>query len=182
MDARRSDLMRSESYSTVFFESEERLLAAAREARLRGLAIEDVYTPYAVHGMEEAAGIRTSRLARISLTGGLTGLTLGLVMQIWTSAVDWPVNIGGKPFNSLPAFVPVIFELTVLFSGIASLVALLIKGRLWFTSRRRAIRRVTDDRFVLVVKQSDASIDSTRLRDLFRRLGAIEVVQGDPVA
>lgn len=80
MDARRSDLMRSESYSTVFFESEERLLAAAREARLRGLAIEDVYTPYAVHGMEEAAGIRTSRLARISLTGGLTGLTLGLVM------------------------------------------------------------------------------------------------------
>lgn len=167
------------SYSTAFFEREEDLLTATREARLRGVEVEDVYTPYAIHGMEEAAGIRPSRLTAVSLIAGITGLTLGLIMQIWTSAVDWPLNIGGKPFNSIPVFVPVTFELTVLFSGVISLVALFIKGRLWLGNRRRAIRRVTDDRFVLVLKQSDASIDPRRLRDLLRRLGAVEVVEGE---
>lgn len=167
------------SYSTAFFEREEDLLRAARETRLRGVEVEDVYTPYAIHGMEEAAGMRPSRLPAVSLIAGIAGLVFALIMQIWTSAVDWPLNIGGKPFNSLPAFIPITFELTVLFSGIASLVALFIKGRLWFENRRRAIERVTDDRFVLVLKQSDASIDPRRLRDLLRRLGAVEVIEGE---
>jgi len=178
----RNDVMRSARYSTAYFDTEEGLVVAADESRRRGIAIEDVHSPYAIHGMEEAAGFRMSRLTRISLIGGLTGLTLALVMQIWTSAVDWPVNIGGKPFNSLPAFIPVTFELTVLFSGIASLVALLIKGRLWFGSRRRALERITDDRFALVLRLSDASVDPVRLHDMLRQLGAVEIVQGDTLA
>jgi hypothetical protein len=103
----------------------------------------------------------------------------GLGLQVWTSAYDWPLNVGGKPFNSFPLFIPVTFELTVLFSGLIAIGVLLVRNRLWLFSKRLVFSRVTDDRFVIVLKQSDASFDVSRAMKLFARHGAIKVIEGD---
>jgi hypothetical protein len=166
-------------YTAGFFADEEEILAAARDARLSGYDIHDVYTPFPVHGMERAAGLKPSRLTWIAFAGGAIGLAFGLGLQIWTSAYDWPLNVGGKPFNSFPLFIPVAFELTVLFSGLIAIGVLLAKGRLWLFSKRKVFDRVTDDRFVLVLRQSDASFDARKATALLARHKALDIVEGD---
>jgi hypothetical protein len=110
----------SSRYTAAVFRHEQELLDAALEARQAGFEVYDVYTPFPVHGMDQAAGLRPSRLTWIALIAGAVGLMFGLGLQVWTSAYDWPLNVGGKPFNSFPLFIPVTFELTVLFSGLRS--------------------------------------------------------------
>jgi hypothetical protein len=123
--------------------------------------------------------LRRSRLTWIAFVAGAAGLFFGLGLQVWTSAYDWPLNVGGKPFNSFPLFIPVAFELTVLFSGLIAIGVLLLRNRLWLFSRRLVFDRVTDDRFVIVLKQSDASFDIHRAMELFSRYNAIKVIEGD---
>lgn len=166
-------------YTAAFFKKEEEVLAAAREARETGLDIYDVYTPYPVHGMDQAVGLRRSRLTVIAFVAGALGLAFGLGLQVWTSAYDWPLNVGGKPFNSFPLFIPVTFELTVLFSGLIAIGVLLARNRLWLFSKRRVFDRVTDDRFVVVLRQADASFDVTKAMNLFAKHGAFKVIEGD---
>ena len=96
------------------FENEQDTLGAIRASRKRGFKIVDVYAPYAVHGVEEAMELPPSRLPWIVFALGLLGAGLKVWFEFWTTAVDWPLNVGGKPFNSLPAFVPVTFEVMVL--------------------------------------------------------------------
>ena len=103
------------------FEREEDLLSAVRAFRDLGLEIEDAFTPYAVHGLDEAAGVPHTRLGKICALLGLSAAALALFFQNWVAAVDWPLNIGGKPFSSIPAFIPVTFEVGVLVAGIGSL-------------------------------------------------------------
>ena len=166
-------------YTAAFFESEDDLLASAEDARLQGFEIEDVFTPFPVHGMDRAVGLKPSRLTWIAFAAGAFGLAFALALQVWTSAYDWPLNVGGKPFNSFPLFIPVAFELTVLFSGLIAIGVLFLRNRLWLFSRRRVFERVTDDRFVLVLCQRDASFDMNRALDLFARYHAVGVVEGD---
>jgi hypothetical protein len=135
------------------FRTEGDLLAATRAVRDRGCEIVDVYTPYAVHGLDQAMGLRPSRLTWVCFGCGVVGATLALWFQFWTSAVDWPINVGGKPFNSLPAFVPVIFEVCVLLAGLGVVAALLARCRLWPGRAAPAdLPSATDDRFVLVAR------------------------------
>jgi hypothetical protein len=166
-------------FTAAYFKREEDLLAATREARAAGFEIHDVYTPYAVHGLDEAMGLQRTRLAWIAFAAGVLGLACGLLLQIWTSAYDWPLNVGGKPFNSFPLFIPVTFELTVLFSGLIAIGVLFLRNRLWLFNRRRVFERVTDDRFVLVLRQPDASFDAERAAALFARHHALSVIEGD---
>ena len=166
-------------YTAAVFRHEEELFSAVLEARASGFEIHDVYTPFPVHGMDQAAGLKRSRLTWIALIAGAIGLMFGLGLQVWTSAYDWPLNVGGKPFNSFPLFIPVTFELTVLFSGLIAIGVLLVRNRLWLFSKRLVFSRVTDDRFVIVLKQSDASFDQRRAMKLFARHGAIKVIEGD---
>jgi hypothetical protein len=166
-------------YTAAFFDNEKDLLSGATEARLRGFEIQDVYTPYPIHGMDKAVGLRPSRLTWITFAAGAFGLAFALVLQVWTSAYDWPLNVGGKPFNSFPLFIPVAFELTVLFSGLISIGVLFMRNRLWLFSKKKIFERVTDDRFVLVLKQSDASFDADKARSLFKKHNAVEVIEGD---
>jgi hypothetical protein len=166
-------------FTAAYFKHEEDLLAATREARAAGFEIHDVYTPYAVHGLDEAMGLQRTRLAWIAFAAGLLGLACGLLLQIWTSAYDWPLNVGGKPFNSFPLFIPVTFELTVLFSGLIAIGVLFLRNRLWLFNRRLVFSRVTDDRFVLVLRQPDASFDAERAAALFAGHHALNVVEGD---
>ncbi len=166
-------------FTAAFFETEGDLIAGAAEARLAGFEVYDVYTPFPVHGMDRAVALPPSRLTWIAFLAGALGLVFGLTLQVWTSAYDWPLNVGGKPFNSFPLFIPVTFELTVLFSGLIAIGVLFARNRLWLFSKRRVFERVTDDRFVLVLRQSDASFDMDKAVRLFSSHNAVNVVEGD---
>jgi hypothetical protein len=158
------------------FEEELGLLGVARAAREEGLKIIDAYAPYAVHGLDDAMGLPPSRLPWVCFFAGITGAALKLWFEFWTTMVDWPVNVGGKPWNSLPAFVPVTFEVMVLSAGLTTVFVFLVLGRLW-PSRRPAnlYPGVTDDRFVLVLEETDSQRDFERLRKLLEKFGAVNV-------
>src|SRR5215510_5971152 len=166
-------------YTAAFFATEDDLVAGAGAARKAGFEIYDAYTPYPLHGLDRAVGLAPSRLTWIAFLAGALGLTFGLILQVWTSAYDWPLNVGGKPFNSFPLFIPVTFELTVLFSGLIAIGVLFARNRMWLFSKRRVFNRVTDDRFVLVLKQSDAAFDMEKAVNLFARYKAISLIEGD---
>ncbi len=159
----------------ALFEDGAELVAAANACSRLRIPIVDAYLPFPVHGLDEAMGLRRSRLPLVCFGGGLVGLSLGLALQYWTSAVDWPLNVGGKPFQSFPAFVPVAFELMVLCAGLATAGALFVRSRLLPGHVGVVVDpRVSDDRFVLVVAPAGASIRAADLRALLMEHGAIE--------
>lgn len=162
------------------FAREEDVVAATEAARERGLTVLDVYTPYAVHGLDRAMGLEPSRLPWVCFLLGLAGAGLKVWFEYWASAVSWPVNVGGKPWNSLPAFVPITFEVMVLFAGVSTVVAFLwVSGlRPW----RHALLPhpgVTDDRFVLLLAITDATIPVGSITQLLERHHALEIQERD---
>lgn len=163
----------------VEFETVGQVLSAARKVRDAGYTKWDVHTPFPVHGMDGAMGIRYTKLPMVVLGGGLTGLAIAVLMQWWMNAVDYPLIISGKPFFSLPANIPVIFELTVLFSALTAVFGMLGFNKLpqWrhavFSSERFA--RATDDRFFISVEALDPVFDSKKTHDFLAELGGSEV-------
>ena len=158
------------------FAEEEGLLGVTRAARAQGLRVIDAYTPYPVHGLDSAIGLRPSRLPWICFLAAITGAALKLWFEFWTTMVDWPLNVGGKPWNSLPAFVPVTFEVMVLSAGLTTVFAFLVLARLWPGKRPSLVfHGITDDRFVLVLEESNAQFDLERVRKLLEKFGAVRV-------
>ncbi|MHC4408756.1 MAG: DUF3341 domain-containing protein [Planctomycetota bacterium] len=160
------------------FVHESDLLKATTAVREAGYRIIDAYTPFAVHGLDRAMGLRPSRLTWVCFLFGLLGAVFMTWFQYWTSAVDWPINVGGKPWNSWPAFVPVVFEGAVLFGGLGVVATLFARCGL-FPGRKSnlASEGVTNDRFVLAVAGSQASGPFSELGDLLRANGAVEVIE-----
>jgi hypothetical protein len=158
------------------FEREEDLLQAVRAARTSGWHVRDVFTPYAVHGLDEALGWKRSWMARACFAWGLTGVILALAFQFWTSTRDWPLNVGGRPWNALPAFIPVTFEAMVLFGGLGLVLTWLIVCRL-YPGKKAAplLARVTDDRFAVVVVEAGRPFDPAAVRQLFEDCRAVHV-------
>ena len=158
------------------FDDESNLLGVTRAARAQGLKVIDAFTPYAVHGLDAAMGLRASRLPWLCFFAAITGAALKLWFEFWTSMVDWPLNVGGKPWNSLPAFVPVTFEVMVLSAGVTTVFAFLVLARLWPNKRPALVfPGVTDDRFVLLLEEADAQFDFARVRSLFEKFGAVAI-------
>lgn len=159
-----------------FFERESDILGATRAMREAGFRIADVYTPYAVHGMDKAMGLAPSKLPWVCFLLGLLGAALKVWFEFWTTAQDWPINVGGKPWNSLPAFVPVTFEVMVLFAGLSTLVAFLFVSRLYPGKKAvLADRAVTDHHFVLVIEESDAAFDPVKVHQLLNEYNVVRV-------
>ena len=159
-----------------FFEHEDDILGASRTVRESGFRIAGVYTPYAVHGLDKAMGLPPSRLPFVCLLLGVLGAVLKVYFEFWTTAVSWPINVGGKPWNSLPAFVPVTFEVMVLCAGVSVVVAFLFAARLW--PGKHAVLAdpgVTDHRFVLVIEQADAVFDPVKVHELLKRFHVVRV-------
>lgn len=160
------------------FQGPDALLAAVRAARERGFAVADVYTPFAVHGMDEALGLRRSRLGIVTMLGGLAGMIGAIALQVGTAVIDWPLDVGGKPANSALAFLPVTFELTILFGGLATAAAFLFQSRLVPKLRPARLASppgVTDDDFVLVLAAPSDGPSATAARELLSTSGARDV-------
>ena len=158
------------------FDSEEAILQATDSARRRGLKIVDVFAPYAVHGLDKAMGLERSKLPWVCFALGLFGASFKVWFEYWTTASDWPIDVGGKPWNSLPAFVPITFEVMVLFAGISTVLAFLVMNRL-FPGRRASVLdpRVTNDRFALVLEENNAAFDVKEVEQFLQEHHAIRV-------
>ncbi|MCS7176593.1 MAG: DUF3341 domain-containing protein [Candidatus Kapabacteria bacterium] len=161
------------------YKDPDALLQAVVEIRKAGYRHFEVYTPYPIHGLEQAMGLQRSRLSYISLFGGLAGLGTALLLQWWTGAVDYPLNIGGKPFFAWEFSVPVNFELTVLFTAFATVIGFLWLCRLprWYSDYQHdaGFRAATDDTFVVSIESRDPLFSIEETRALLERLGAESV-------
>lgn len=155
------------------------IMAAARRVRDAGYTRWDTHTPFPIHGMDGAMGIRATRLPLLVLLAGISGLVAAMAFQWWANAHDYPFSISGKPLFSLPANIPVAFETTILFAAVTTFAgALLMNGlpRLHHPLFRFGdFCRVTDDTFFLVVESEDPLFDDVRTGDLLAATGAVAV-------
>jgi hypothetical protein len=135
-----------------FFEDAHGLVHATEKVRDENYRYFDCFTPFPIHGLDGAQGLKRSPIPFVTFAAGITGCSLGFLLQYWTSAVDWPLNVGGKPFNSWPAFVPVMFELTILFAGLSTVGAMLLFNGLPNVKRRSFDPRLTNDRFAILIE------------------------------
>jgi hypothetical protein len=165
------------------------LLHAAEAVREEGYSHFDTYSPFPIHGMDEAMGLgNAAGVGVFTFFGGVTGFAVAYLLQWWTAAVDYPLNISGKPFFAVEPSVPILFELTVLFAAFGAVAGMLALNGLprpynpLFYSER--FEGATDDRFFLHVAATDDQFDTEETAALLRRLGAvhIELVQDDGVA
>lgn len=162
------------------FDDEGRILDAVRALHGNGVSIHDVYTPYAVHGLDDAMGIRRSRLPIVCFFAGGVGLLFAILFQIWVFTSSWPLNIGGKPFLSVPAFIPVTFEMTVLIGGLTTVAAFLLRSRLFPGACSKLLDpAITDNRFVVAIARNNASLDVAAVTELLISNGAALVREGE---
>lgn len=158
------------------FSDAEELLNAVRHLRAHNISVYDVYSPYPVHGMDEAMGLRRSRIPWVTLIAGFLGLLTALTFQFYTNIFDWPLNVGGKPDNSTLAFVPICFELTVLLGGLATVAALLLRARLFPGKREQLpIEGVTNNSFAVVVRRKNANFNVPAVCELLDESGAEQI-------
>ena len=155
------------------------LLHAAEATREAGYKHFDTHTPFPIHGMDRAMGLGNSKVGYITLVGGLTGLALGTWLQWWTAGVDYPLNVSGKPNFAIEPSVPIMFELTILFSALAAAAGMLALNGLprpynpLFYSPNFA--RATDDGFFLHVASTDKQFDPDETSRFLSGLGALGV-------
>ncbi|MGD0089539.1 MAG: DUF3341 domain-containing protein [Planctomycetota bacterium] len=161
------------------FATPQALLQAAAAVRDAGFTKWDAHTPYAVHGLDKAMGIRPTRLAWFVFAAGLAGACTGLGLQWFCNTSDYPLLVSGKPYFSLPANIPVVFELTILFAAGAAVLGMLgLNGlpQLYHALfKRPRFRRVTDDRFFIAIEAADPRFDAGQAEALLRARGALAV-------
>jgi hypothetical protein len=157
------------------FDNEEVLFPAVKKVRTAGYKIKDVYTPFPVHGLDHALGLRETSLHTAGFIYGITGTATALGGISWILTYDWPLNIGGKPHFALPAWIPITFELTVLFAAVGMVYTFCYLCQLApFVKKHHFHPRATDDLFVMVIECTDkTNIDD--LKGFLSSNGAIEV-------
>ena len=157
------------------FETTDTLLAAAEAARQAGYRRMDAFTPMLVEGLSEAVGFHHTRLPAIVLAGGLFGCGAGFFLQYYPNVISFPLNIAGKPHNSWPAFIPITFEMTILFAAFAAVFGMLALNGLptpyhpVFNVPRFAL--ASRDRFFLCIKARDRKFDLQQTKAFLETLG-----------
>ena len=163
------------------FDDEEVLLSSVKEIRSNEIHIKEVYSPFPVHGLDKALGLKETRMAITAFIYGCIGLTFGLALiyYIMISGIykSWPMNIGGKPnwtlYHNLPAFVPVLFELTVLFAGhLMSITFFLRCGLFPGNPDVSPDPRTTDDKFLMEIEVDG---DISKVKKMLTKTGATEI-------
>jgi hypothetical protein len=162
------------------YDSPGGIFHACEQARDAGFRRFDSYTPFPVHGLDKAMGLGPSYLPWIVLFAGIAGATLAMTFMVWTSAYDYPLNIGGKPTFSIPAFIPVTFEVTILFSGLTAVFGMFFFNNMpvyhhpLFDVAKFA--KATDDKFFLMIEARDKKYDRVKVMDFLNNTGAKAVV------
>ncbi len=166
----------TKSFILGMFDDEEQMMKAASELRDHKIEIDDIYTPFPVHGLDEYLDIKRTRLPIVAFFSGGGGLIAALYFQYWTSVNSWPLNVGGKPFNSFMAFIPVAFEIMILFSALLTVLAFFYRERLFPGKKAKVIdARITDYIFVVSVECSSSAISSENVKNIFKSNQAKEV-------
>src|SRR5882757_5803555 len=156
------------------FSDEAVLFPAVKNVRKAGYKIHDVYTPFPVHGLDHAMGIRETSLHTAGFIYAITGTTTALSFISWIFVRDWPLNIGGKPHFALPAWIPITFELTVLFSAVGMVLTFCYLCQLApFVKKHHFHPRATDDLFVMVIEPTEKTNEADVLGFL-QSLGTVE--------
>lgn len=161
------------------FDTADLVLAAAERSYAEGYRQMDAYTPFPVEGLAEAIGFHRTWVPQVCLLGGLVGCLGGFFLQWWPNVIGYPLNIGGKPYNSWPSFIPITFELTVLFAGLATVFGMLalngfpepyhpVFNAANFTS-------ASNNKFFLCIEARDKKFDAQTTRDFLLGLKAHEV-------
>ena len=159
----------------ALFKDPYHLLRAAKESQARRFQFSDAYTPFPIHGLDKLLNQKKSMVPWVTLVLGLSGCFLGAALEIWTSAIDWPLIVGGKPFNSLPAFVPIIFECTVLLGGLATAAALFMFCRLPNFHNYVLDNEITNNAFALYVSAKERNFNEQDIKGFMEKCGAYEI-------
>ena len=163
------------------FSSAAALLEAAKKIYAHGFKKWDVYSPFPIHGMDHAMGFKRSRVSLFSLIGGFTGLTTAFVLIYYTSALNYPLIVQGKPYFALEPSLPIFFELTILLTAFGTILGLLLLTLLprlhhpVFNWDR--FQRATDDGFFLVLEVTDPKFDPTTSRQLLQGMGGTHITE-----
>ena len=161
----------------AIYNDDDILLAAVHKTKAAHYHIEEVYTPFPVHGLDKAMGLSGTRLAICAFLYGVVGISVATTMMRFIMIQDWPQDIGGKPsfsyLQNMPAFVPIMFEMTVFFAAHLMVITFYMRSRLWpFKEAENPDVRTTDDHFLMEVAIHD---NEKELVSFFKSTGAVEV-------
>ncbi|MBP0904659.1 DUF3341 domain-containing protein [Mariniflexile gromovii] len=161
----------------AIYTDDDVLMSAVKKVKAERYHIEEIYTPFPVHGLDKAMGLAPTRIAIAAFMYGLVGLTVATVMMNFIMIEDWPQNIGGKPsfsyIENMPAFVPIMFELTVFFAAHLMVITFYLRSRMWpFKEAENPDPRTTDDHFLMEI-----AVDGNEeaLENLLKDTGAVEI-------
>jgi len=165
------------NYILGLFRDEEILMDSIKKIRSEGIGIHDVITPFPVHGLEKVMGLKPSRLHIAGFFYGLFGTTFAFSFITWVFTSNWPLNFGGKPFFSFPAFIPIMFEFTVLCSAIGMTLTYCIRNGIYPGKLRETLDpRLTDDMFGIVFNtHKKSSSELERIKNVLSETGAVEI-------
>ena len=161
----------------AIYTDDDVLMSAVKKVKAERHHIEEIYTPFPVHGLDKAMGLAPTRIAITSFLYGCVGLIVAIVMMNYIMIEDWPQNIGGKPsfsyIENMPAFVPIMFELTVFFAAHLMVITFYLRSRMWpFKEAENPDPRTTDDHFLMEIAVHG---NETELESLLRETGAVEI-------
>lgn len=168
----------------AMYDDDQTLLHAAKVLVDRGLHINDVYSPFPIHGLDPVIGVKRTRMAIVSFMFGTLGFSLAILGMWYFMIQDWPMNIGGKPsfslFQNLPAFIPVTFEFTVLCAAHGMAITYMLRNKtLPGMPAVNPDPRTTDDKFVMEINTSENNIPAQEIGEMLRETGAIEINEKD---
>ncbi|ALM08899.1 membrane protein [Sediminicola sp. YIK13] len=161
----------------AFYNDDDVLMHAVKKVKAAKFHIEEVYCPFPVHGLDKAMGLAPTRLAIMSFMYGCIGLAVAITMMNYMMIQDWPQDIGGKPsfsyLENMPAFVPIMFELTVFFAAHLMVITFYMRSKLWpFKEAENPDVRTTDDHFLMEIEIHD---NEAELKELLLSTGAVEI-------
>lgn len=165
----------------VFYDDDDVLMHAVKKVKAAKHHIEEIYTPFPVHGLDKAMGLAPTRIAITSFMYGCLGLIVAIVMMNYIMIEDWPMDIGGKPsfsyIENMPAFVPIMFEMTVFFAAHLMVITFYLRSKLWpFKKAENPDVRTTDDHFVMEIASHG---NDNELMKLLGETGAVEIKKID---
>ncbi len=164
----------------VMYDDDDKLMEAARELVGKGVHVNDVYSPFPIHGIDPIIGVKRTRLAIASFMYAMTGTSLALLGMWYFMISDWPMNIGGKPsfslFENIPAFIPVTFEFSVLCGAHGMAITYFLRnGTLPGMPASNPDPRTTDDKFVMEIKTSNNDLDAKKLEAAIKKTALLEL-------